>query len=174
MRVVAPIEEIDESLDDVAVEVFADNVENLAGFQFVMSFDDDVLSFKEVENGLFLTSTGRDLQCGELTVQSGAIRYTCVTLRLEPEGPDGSGSLVTLHFDPVGSGTSQLALSNAKLVTPAAEEMELSTQDAEVKVKGDGGVNVLMIVLIAVGAVAAVGIVGGGAFMLRRRGGSAA
>jgi hypothetical protein len=74
----------------------------------------------------------------------------------------------------VGSGTSQLALSNAKLVTPAAEEMELSTQDAEVKVKGDGGVNVLMIVLIAVGAVAAVGIVGGGAFMLRRRGGSAA
>lgn len=169
MRVVAPPEEIDASQDEVRVEVVADNVDNLGGFQFVLSFDDDVLEFKRLENGLFLGQTGRDVQCGEITVQSGALRYTCVTLRLDPEGPDGSGTLVTLFFDPKDGGTSQLALSNTKLVTPAAQEMEMTTQDAELKVKGDDGLNVLLISLIAAGAVAAVVIVGAGAFLLTRR-----
>jgi hypothetical protein len=173
MRVVAPAEEIDSSEDEVAIEVVADNVDNLAGFQFVMSFDEDVLEFKRLENGLFITSTGRDLQCGEITLQGGALRYTCVTLRLEPEGPDGSGTLVTLYFDPKDGGTTKLGLSNTKLVTPAAEEMQMTTQDAELKVKGDSGLNVVLIALIAGGAVAAIAVVGGGAFLLRGRGGSA-
>ena len=170
MRVVAPPEEIDASEDEVRVEIAADNVDNLGGFQFVLSFDDNVLEFKRLENGLFLGSTGRDVQCGEITVQSGALRYTCVTLRIDPEGPDGSGTLATLFFDPKDGGTSQLALSNTKLVTPAATEMEMTTQDAELKVKGDDSFNILLIVLIAVGVVAAVVIVGAAAFVLTRRG----
>jgi hypothetical protein len=58
-------------------------------------------------------------------------------------------------------------------VTPAAEEMQMTTQDAELKVKGDSGLNVVLIALIAGGAVAAIAVVGGGAFLLRGRGGSA-
>jgi hypothetical protein len=173
MRVVAPVEEIDASEDEIAIEVAADNVENLGAFQFVLTFDEELLDFKRAENSIFLTSTGREFGvCGTTTIQDGAIRYSCTTLRLEPEGPDGSGTLVTLYFDPTDGGTTKLGLTNTKLVTPAAEEMQLTTQEAELKVKGDSGLNVMLIALIAAGAVLAVAVVGGGAFLLRGRGGT--
>ncbi len=170
MRVVAPSEEIDASQDEVAIEIVADNVKNLAGFQFVLTFDEDVLTYKRAENSVFLTSTGRDLgACGTTTVESGAIRYSCVTLRLEPEGAEGSGTLATVYFDPKDGGTTQLALSNTKFVTPAADDIEMSAQGAELKVKGGGGIPLWVVILIIIGAAAVVLAIGGGALAYVRR-----
>jgi hypothetical protein len=167
MRIVAPVEEIDASSDEVTVDVVVDNVTNLGAFQFVLTFDEDILEYKSTDRGDFLGSTDREVSCDETLQQGGALRFVCRTLRLEPPGPDGSGKLVTVHFDPKDSGTSALTLTNAKLVTPAAEEMPSTTADAELKVKG-GGSNILMIVLIAVGAAVAAVVVVGGAFAMMR------
>jgi hypothetical protein len=171
MRVVAPVDEVDSSVDDVPVEIVVDNVENLGAFLFVMTFDADVLSYKSIERGAFIGSTGRDVQCGEPTVEPGAIRLSCVTLRLDPPGPDGSGSLATIHFEPRDSGTTPLTLSPSvsKLLTPAADPIEATLVDGTLTVNGDSGGTLTLILIIAGIVVAAVVVAGGGFAFIRSR-----
>jgi hypothetical protein len=169
IRLAVPLEEIDESAGDVAVEVFADNVEDLAAFQFVLTFDADVLEFKEIAKGPFLTSSGREESCNPVTVQGPTIRYSCFTLRMEPAGPDGSGLLATVHFDPKGSGTSPLSMSLTKLINTTPDPIAHTAQDGEITIVGGDGGTLKLVLIIAGIVAAAVVVVGGGFAFMRRR-----
>ena len=173
MRVTSPVTEIDKSDDEFTVTVSVENVTNLGGFQFNLSYDDDVIEATGADKTDFLGSTGREVVCDDPEVQAGVIHVVCVSLRPTPEGVDGSGDVVTITFDPKGAGDTQLELSRVTLSTIDGTAIpDVQTSGAEVKVTGDSGMNLLLVIGIVV--VAAVVIIGAGAALMMRRAGRAA
>jgi hypothetical protein len=175
LRVVAPAEDIKEGDDAVPFEIHVDNAENLASFQFVMQYRDDVFEFAGAQQGPFLSSTEREVVCQEPISDAGSTRFTCITLRLEPEGATGSGHLATITLNATGSGSTDVTLDRVQLlhVDEEASQIEgVTVQPATVDVASSGGTNWLM--WIGIIAVAAIVIVGGGAFAaMRMRNGTA-
>ncbi|HXK33356.1 MAG TPA: cohesin domain-containing protein [Dehalococcoidia bacterium] len=185
MRVVVPLagERVHEGDPEIPVEVVAENATNIASFSFDLRFDPDVIQYVREERGDFLGSTGREVQCNPVTdsASAGIVRITCVTLRLEPAGPDGTGRLATVYFSPVGSGSTELALANARANPVVSElpddpaaplpEIPVSVVNASLEVEGSGGINwLLWIPIIVVGGLVVAGGVGYAA--LRMRGGA--
>lgn len=182
MRVVVPVEgeRVQKGDPEIPVDIVAENATNIASFSFDLSFDPDVIQYVREERGDFLGSTGREVQCNPVTdsASAGVIRITCVTLRLQPAGPSGSGRLATVYFAPVGSGSTEIALSNARANPVVAElpeepsaplpEIPVSVVNASLEVEGGGGINwMLWIPIIVVGGLAVAGGVGYAALRLR-------
>lgn len=178
--VVAPPEELDQGATGIVVEVRASNADNLAAFAFQLEFDAEILEVAidpetqqpMIQRGDFLGSTGREVACNEPASQPGVLRLECVTLRLEPAGPDGDGLLATITFNAIGSGTSPLTLDRVQANNPDATVIDpIAVQSSQLSVKGDAGINWLLWGgIIAVGAIAAIAV----AFVamkLRTRGG---
>ena len=178
--VVAPPEEFDQGATGIVVEVRASNAENLAAFAFQLEYDSEILEVAidpetqqpMIQRGDFLGSTGREVACNEPASQPGVLRLECVTLRLEPAGPDGDGLLATITFNAIGSGTSPLTLDRVQANNPDATVIDpIAVQSSQVSVKGDSGINWLLWgCIIAVGALAAIAVAFVG-MRLRTRGG---
>lgn len=101
---------------DVDVNVAA--VSNLGAVSFEADYDPDLLEFAGFTPGPFLPSTGRTLFCLPASLDTGAVRQTCVTLGASPSGPSGGGTIGQLAFVPRHNGTGTLHFSDATLVTP--------------------------------------------------------
>ena len=180
VKVVVPEVSVKKGAEDVVVEIAVENAKNLASFQFQLTYDPDVLQVAAdpqgskplVQRGDFLGSTGREVACPDPESQPGVLRMTCVTLRLEPAGPDGAGTLASVTFKAVGSGSTELTLDRVKANIPDATEITpIQIQSGTVTVKGAGTMNWALWGPI-IGA-AALLIIGGGAFAaLRLRGSS--
>ena len=174
LRVVAPADGIKEGDKAIPFEIHADNVENVASFQFVMQYRDDVFKFASAQQGPFLGSTEREVVCNDPLTDAGSVRYTCITLRTEPEGATGSGLLATIYLDATGSGATDVTLDRVKLLhvdENASEIAGVTLQSASIDVEGTGGTNWLMwggIIAAAVIILGGVGAVGA----MRMRGGS--
>lgn len=178
--VIAPPEELEQDATGIVVEVRASNADNLAAFAFQLEYDSEILEVATdpetqqpmIQRGDFLGSTGREVACNEPASQPGVLRLECVTLRLEPEGPDGDGLLATITFNAVGSGTSPLTLDRVQANNPDATVIDpIAVQSSQVSVKGDAGINWLLWGgIIAIGAIAAIAVAFG-AMKLRTRGG---
>lgn len=175
VRVVAP-ESAKKGDEGIVVQVNAENAENVASFQFDLKFDSDVLEVAAgeedgkplVQRGEFLGSTGREVICDEPESQQGVVRFVCVSLRLEPAGPSGTGTLATVTFNAIGAGATELTLDNVTANEPDATRITLQVQGGAITVTGDSGTNWLLYG----GIVAAVLIVilGAGAFAATRMG----
>lgn len=107
-----------------AVDLLAENVANLGGFQFTLNYDPSILHAEEVSEGPFLASTGREVLCRDPEIGDGAAGLVCVTLGAEPAGPDGSGVMATVTFTALASGDTDLELEDVKLVEPAGDVIE--------------------------------------------------
>ncbi|MGB6895000.1 MAG: flexitail domain-containing putative surface protein [Dehalococcoidia bacterium] len=113
----------------------------LGGYQVDIAFDPAVISFQSFQNGPFLTSTGRTLfMCPLQTVRhdplNGVLSYSCATSGDTPLGPEGSGHLATVTFEPVSIGDSDLHLQNTVLAeaNPFGIAIPHTTQDGSVTV----------------------------------------
>ena len=171
MRPVPQDESVSDTADTVSVDIVAENVDNLGAFVFVLVFDQEVLRATEVRRGDFLASTGREPLCDEATIDPTAVRLQCVTLRPTPEGPDGTGVLATVVFEPVDEGTSTLRFSRAQMAraTAGAGSIEIETYEATLTVSGDGTSWLPFAIGGAVAAGILVAVAAGGALWLRRR-----
>ena len=157
----------------VRVDVSISKVADLGAFAFVMQFDTAKVQLADhpFETGSFLGSSGRNVFCDEPTIDSGAIRYACVTLGSEPaQGPDGQGTLASVYFKQQGNGTASFQLSRVELKTPQGLNIPATLTSASIEVEGSGGRGWLMIVAIAVGAVLLVAAVGWLGYRRWRRG----
>lgn len=156
---------------DVNVDIRVSNATNLGAFQIVLSVDPNILQPVSIAKTDFLGSSGREVFCPEPpTIDSASIRYNCVTLRMTPEGVDGSGTLAVATLHSKGKGTSDLSLTHVKLTHPDGDEIPSTTTDGKLKVTSGGGFfGPLTITLIAVAAVVALVVLGAGAFALNRR-----
>jgi hypothetical protein len=155
---------------DMQIQLGVSDVKNLGGFQFVLTVDSKVLQPVSVTKGEFLGSSGREVFCPEPTVDSESVRLSCVTLREQPAGADGSGTLAIVTLKPEAAGASDLALSHVRLLQPDGTEIPAKTVDGKLTVTAadDSSKNWLIIGGVAAGAVLIVGA--GGAFAIRRRG----
>jgi hypothetical protein len=123
--------------ETVKAEVNIEDVQNLAGFQFVLIFDGAKLEYERTEIGPFIEGSGREKVCPEPAVSDGAVRVSCVTLRPEPAGPDGSGNLATLYFRKEGHGTAEFSLDRLQLAEPLADLIQAESAGGSVELPDD-------------------------------------
>ena len=163
LRIVAPTEEVKEGDENVPFEIYVDNVENLAGFQFVLQYRDDVFDFAGAQQGPFLSSTEREVVCEEPLSDAGSTRYTCITLRMEPEGASGSGHLATIMLNATGSGPTDVTLDRISLLRVDADASEIegvTSQGTTIEVTSTSSTNWLLWGGIIAAAIIIVGGVG--------------
>ncbi len=171
VRVEAPPGELPKGTNTVDVQVMVDNVENLGGFQFILNFDPNVLKATGADAGPFLGSSGREVLCNDPTIDDGAIRLSCVTLRQLPAGAVGSGLLATVHLDVIGSGRTDLSLDRVMLNTPPGQSIPMSGVTGSSLVAPDrgGGFNWMLWGPVIGVIVAVLAVAGGGGLVLASR-----
>jgi len=140
------------NLDDgnFTVDITVEDVSNLASFEFILSYDPSILRFVKVEQGSFLGSSGREVQCPSPIRYSpapgdsnlDAVRFGCGSINLQPPAPNGSGTLATLTFAPRTGGTSPLEIvvgtQGYGFSDPLSENIDVIPQSSSVKVEGTG------------------------------------
>jgi general secretion pathway protein D len=116
------------------VQVLVEDVTNLGAFEFDLRYEPSVVGLVNVEMGPFLGSSGRRVQCLDPQMAAGSVHFVCVTIGATPAGPDGSGVLATLTFDPAADGSSFLRFGDTVLARPDGQPMPATTVDASVTV----------------------------------------
>jgi len=184
MSVEPPVEPIKEGGPEFKVNIVADDVANLAAFQFSLSYDPSIIQYVGVTEGPFLGSTGREPQCTEPYVQPGqpeTLSFNCATLGPPVSlkgtaGPDGSGMLAEITFLPVGGGTTPLDIKGGILVAAELDaqgrpaQIETAVQSATLDVASTGGGISWALWGPVIGVVAAVVVVGAIVLVVRLRG----
>lgn len=171
VRLQVPPGEIPHDQKTLDLDLMVDNVQNLGAFQFILNFDPKVLEATGAEVGDFLGSSGREVVCKDPTIDEGAVRFACVTLRQQPAGANGSGRLATVHLKIRGSGPTDLSLDKVGIYTPPGETIPLAAvTGSSLVVTGGGGTNwALWGTIIGLAAVAVVVLVGGGLYLFMAR-----
>ncbi len=127
--------------DAIVVPVWVDNVVNMGGFGFRLSWDPALLSFASAAVGPLLESTGRSSFCDVNTSGGpGTVLYSCSTLGNQLPGASGSGVLAYITLNAAAAGTSSLGLSDVTLVTPPGHPIPVaSLQDGTVAIGACSG-----------------------------------
>ena len=145
--------------DTFTFDVRAENVSDLAGWQFDLAFDPAVLEALDVSEGDFLKSDG-----GATFFQSGSIdnaagRITgLIAGRISEGGLSGSGSVLQVRFKAKSGGETKLALQNFLFASATEEsipagplEIYFSVEERLLTgdVNRDGVVNILDLLRVA-------------------------
>ncbi len=185
MSVEPPVEQVKKGGPNFKVDIVADNVANLAAFQFSLAYDPSVIKYVAVTPTTFLGSTGRGLRCPDPFVEEGnpeTLRFNCVTLGAPvslggPAGPDGYGSLAEVTFSPVGGGKTPLDLKEGILLAAeidakgAPAQIETAVEGASLEIASSGGGFPWVLWGPVIGVVCVAVVVGVVVLVMRRRGG---
>jgi hypothetical protein len=114
------------------VDISIQDVSNLGSYEWMLSYDEDLLDFVGVVDGPFLSSTDRAVSCQPPILDVGSVRFGCNTTGAEPPGPDGAGVLSTVTFSAQAEGTSPLDLVWVQLSDPLANDIFTSIEDGQV------------------------------------------
>ncbi|MBM4457711.1 MAG: hypothetical protein FJ011_08110 [Chloroflexi bacterium] len=119
----------------LAVDVSAENVNDLRGFEFDLTFDPAILQATGVSLSPFLGSTGLNTFVAgqELDSVAGHVSFGAGAYGLAPS-PAGSGVLASVTFAPAGLGTSNLVLRNVVLADSLSMPMAMTEGSAQVRV----------------------------------------
>jgi hypothetical protein len=139
VRLVPPTEPPISGGPPFTMSATVDDVTNLGAFELILTYDPAVLRYSDMQQGPFLGSTGRRVQCLPPQAAEGSVGLTCVTLGATPDGPNGSGELATITFEPLAQGSTTVHFARLTLTDPPANSMPAQAQDATVKVSGSGG-----------------------------------
>ena len=145
--------------DTFTLDISAENVPNLAGWQFDIAFDPAMLKATEVNEGGFLKTGGAStfFQRGTINNATGRIRGLS-SASLSGEGVTGTGVLLSVTFSAKADGQTQLVLHNFQFGSSTGEaiaakphqvvivvEERLTTGD----INRDGQVSILDIIIVA-------------------------
>ncbi len=145
--------------DTFTLDISAENVPNLAGWQFDIAFDTAMLKATEVNEGGFLKTGGAStfFQRGTINNAAGRIRGLS-SASLSGEGVTGTGALLSVTFSAKVAGQTQLVLHNFQFGSSTGEalpaephkvvivvEERLTTGD----INRDGQVSILDIIIVA-------------------------
>ncbi len=144
--------------DTFALDIYAEDVTDLAEWKFNIIFDPARLEAIEVRKGYFLETEGSvtSFKKGTIDNQSGEIIGLSETI-LNGNSVSGTGLLMSVTFTAKAGGETQLVLNNFQLTSNTGQaipagphEIVLVLQDKLIwDVNGDGHVNILDIVLVA-------------------------
>ena len=144
--------------DTFTVHVNAEKFTDLAGWQFDLTFDPDVLEVVEVNEGGFLKTDGGTTFFQHGTIDNTAGEITGLTAALISEGGvTGTGTLLSVTFLAKGGGESQIDLRNFQLGSSTGEIIPAGVPKFVIiveskpvwDVNADGQVSVLDLILVA-------------------------
>lgn len=154
MKVEPASQTVDVGDGKFTVDIVIENVDNLAAFEFTVTFDPSILGYVGVKRGPFLDDSGGQIFCADpiytsptLSIPSeDSLRFGCGAVRSSPEdaipGVSGTGVAATITFVPRKAGTSQLRMGLAGdsygLADPFGDGLPVSVQAGSVKVTGSG------------------------------------
>ena len=145
--------------DTFTLDLNAENVFDLAGWQFDIAFDPAVLKAIAVSEGDFLKTRGGTtfFQKGKIDNRSGRITGLN-SARLSGDGVNGTGTLLSVNFSAKAASKTQLKLQNFQFGSSAGSlipagphevtilvEKQLTTGD----INRDGQVSILDMILVA-------------------------
>ena len=145
--------------DTFTLDLRAENVTDLAGWQFDIAFDPAILEAINVSEGDFLK-----IDSGTTFFQSGSIDNTAGKItglsaaRISTQGVSGTGVLVQVRFKAKSAGETQLALQNFEFGTITGETIPAGPHQIRIVVEGqlatgdvnrDGRVSILDLILVA-------------------------
>ena len=145
--------------DTFTLDLSAENVSDLAGWQFDIAFDPAGLEAIEVNEGNFLKTGGGAtfFQRGTIDNRSGKITGLS-SARLSKTGVTGIGTLVSVTFTAKTDGQTQLRLENFQLAAITGVSIPADPHQVVITVEGqlvtgdvnrDGQVSILDMVLVA-------------------------
>jgi len=117
--------------DTFSVDIRAEDVKNLLGWQFDIVFDPIMIEFVKVTEGPLLKSKGKTLFISGSKKQN-AVRNIAASL-LGNDGVSGSGVMATVYFKLTKKGSAKLDLENHLFSDPAAQPIAHNVEN--------GGVN---------------------------------
>jgi hypothetical protein len=99
--------------DTVTIAVNIGGVTDLYDYQLDLNFDPTVLQASSVSEGTFLAGAGTTFFLpGTIDNVGGSVSFNADTLLSAVSGASGSGTLLDFTFTALGSGTSNLTISN--------------------------------------------------------------
>ena len=145
--------------DTFTLDIRAENVFDLAGWQFDFAFDSSVLEAIDTSEGDFLKSDGGTtfFQSGRIDNAAGKITGLSAA-RLTDGGVSGSGSLLQVRFKAKSEGESELALGNFLFGSNTEESIPAGPLEIRITVEErlltgdvnrDGVVNILDLIRVA-------------------------
>ena len=144
--------------DTFTFHIKAEKVTGLAGWQFDLTFDPDVLEVVDVNEGGFLKRDDRTtfFQRGTIDNTAGSIVGLSSAL-ISKNGVTGSGPLLSVRFSAKAEGNSQIALHNSQLGSKTGEAIPAAMRPLTITVESkpawdvnaDGQVSILDLILIA-------------------------
>ena len=144
--------------DTFTMHLSAENVTNLAGWQFDITFDSDILEAVEVSEGDFLKANGGTTFFQQGTIDNAAGKIAGLSAALISEsGVTGAGILLSVTFSAKTGGDSQLALHKFQLGSSIGKVIEAEVPNLTITVEeqptwdvnADGQVSVLDLILVA-------------------------
>ncbi len=145
--------------DTFTLDLNAENISDLAGWQFNISFDPAALEAVEVNEGDFLKTDGGAtfFQKGMIDNTTGKITGLNAT-RFNEDGATGTGTLLSITFLAKAEGETQLTLNNFQLGSTTGEPITAVPPEVVITIEGqlvtgdvnrDGQVNVLDMILVS-------------------------
>ena len=145
--------------DTFTLDIRAENVFELAGWQFDIAFDPTVLEAVDVSEGDFLKTDGGTtfFQSGRIDNASGKITGL-IAGRISEGGVSGSGSVLQVRFKAKAEGETGLTLQNFEFGSNTGEnipagplEIRITVEErlATGDVNRDGRVSILDLILVA-------------------------
>ena len=145
--------------DTFTVDLNAENVRDLAGWQFDIAFDPTVLEAIEVNEGDFLKTDDGTTFFQEGTIDNTAGKITGLNqTRFNENGATGTGTLLSVVFLAKAEGETQLTLNNFQLGSTTGEPIAAGPHEVVITIEGqlaigdvnrDGQVNVLDMILVS-------------------------
>ncbi|MYE91676.1 T9SS type A sorting domain-containing protein, partial [Candidatus Poribacteria bacterium] len=144
--------------DTFTLDISAETVFDLAGWQFDIAFDPAILEAVSVSEGNFLKTGGTTFfQSGSIDNAAGKITGLGAA-RLSAQGVTGTGTLLQVRFKAKSGGETKLALQNFEFGATTGDLIPAGPHQVRIVVEGqlatgdvnrDGRVSILDLILIA-------------------------
>ncbi len=145
--------------DTFALNLRAENVSDLAGWQFDIAFDSAALEAISVSEGDFLKTDGSStfFQGGSIDNAAGKITGLSAA-RISTQGVSGTGTLLQVTFKAKSAGETELALRNFEFAASTGDSIAAGPHEIRITIEGqlitgdvnrDGRVSILDLVLVA-------------------------
>ena len=144
--------------DTFTLDILAETVFDMAGWQFDIAFDPAALEAISVSEGDFLKMGGTTLfQSGTIDNTAGQIEGLSA-IRLSTQGVSGTGTLLQVTFKAKSDGDTRLALQNFEFGAITGDLIPAGPHEVRITVEGllatgdvnrDGRVSILDLILVA-------------------------
>ena len=145
--------------DTFTLDIRAEDVVDLAGWQFDIAFDPAILEAINVSEGDFLKTNGGStfFQGGSIDNAAGKITGLNAA-RLSAQGMSGAGTLLQVRFKAKSAGETELALQNFQFGSITGDSIPAGPHEIRITVEGrlatgdvnrDGVISILDLILIA-------------------------